>query len=107
VLDEGIEEEGVPAEKWPPTAVRPPETPTETMEFLARSWSLSAAEISAIGTTTEQRSPPSLNSDHLEQRGNAAMAVQSGRAVVAMSPAVSPRANLDIKVISMHHSSIS
>ncbi|TVU04004.1 hypothetical protein EJB05_50420, partial [Eragrostis curvula] len=112
---EGIEEEGVPAEKWPPTAVRPPETPTETMEFLARSWSLSAAEISkalkvlsskatsdapAAVATTEQRFPPPLNGDHHEQRGNAAMAaVQAGEAVGAMSPPASPRANLDVKML--------
>ncbi|XAR70861.1 hypothetical protein NMG60_11027894 [Bertholletia excelsa] len=41
---ENIEEEGQVS--WLPSACPPPETPTESMEFLARSWSLSAMELS-------------------------------------------------------------
>ncbi|OVA20283.1 protein of unknown function DUF828 [Macleaya cordata] len=39
---------------WVPAAVRcaPPETPTESMEFLARSWSLSSMELSKALTNT-------------------------------------------------------
>ncbi|KAG6534448.1 hypothetical protein ZIOFF_008334 [Zingiber officinale] len=57
---EDIEEER-PASSLP-LALRPPETPTEAMEFLARSWSLSALEVSKALTLFESKKPPSDSS---------------------------------------------
>ncbi|KAF9612743.1 hypothetical protein IFM89_003753 [Coptis chinensis] len=48
-------EEDTPA-SWISLACAPPETPTESMEFLARSWSLSALELSKALTETHPHS---------------------------------------------------
>jgi hypothetical protein len=47
---ENIDENG-PA-SWLPVSCAAPETPTESMEFLARSWSVSAMELSKALSTT-------------------------------------------------------
>lgn len=51
---EGINEDS--AASWLPVSCPPPETPTESMEFLARSWSLSAKELSKALSHTNQTS---------------------------------------------------
>ncbi|KAM3687796.1 hypothetical protein ACJW30_10G102600 [Castanea mollissima] len=48
---ENIDENAPP--KWLPVSSALPETPTESMEFLARSWSLSAMELSKALTSTD------------------------------------------------------
>ncbi|XP_059275051.1 VAN3-binding protein-like isoform X2 [Lycium ferocissimum] len=53
---EGINEDS--AANWLPVSCPPPETPTESMEFLARSWSLSAKELSKALSHTKQTSHP-------------------------------------------------
>lgn len=60
-----------------------------------------ASDSPAVVATTEKRPSTLLDSnDHRQQGADAAMAVaQAGEAGSAMSPPVSPRANLDVKLL--------
>lgn len=58
---ENIEEDNDAS--WLPAMCPPPETPTESMEFLARSWSLSAKELSNALCHVQVVKPSSCSPD--------------------------------------------
>ncbi|GMH12422.1 hypothetical protein Nepgr_014263 [Nepenthes gracilis] len=72
---ENINEDG-PA-KCLPASVAPPETPTESMEFLARSWSVSAVELSKALTTTHSKAIEKGSTSFVEGDAEAARSVPS------------------------------
>ncbi|CAL9771647.1 unnamed protein product [Musa acuminata subsp. burmannicoides] len=105
---ENIEEER-PASCLP-VSLRPPETPTEAMEFLARSWSLSAVEISKALTLFENRKPSdSTGVERQNSNPPLSAAREENPAIelklpvadegVGASPPISPRDNIDLKLL--------
>ncbi|KAG6391250.1 hypothetical protein SASPL_149003 [Salvia splendens] len=76
-----IEEEN--AEEWPPVSCPQPETPTESMEFLARSWSVSAVELSKALCNTHNEEKP--------DRGSSLLVKNNQPLLASGSPPESPR----------------
>lgn len=105
---ENIEEDN--ATDWLPVTCPLPETPTESMEFLARSWSLSAVELSKVLCDMHDAKkladePPTCphnvapQPDHGSSLLSGVNLLQQNQPLLASpSPSVSPRGSADMKV---------
>ncbi|XP_055820555.1 VAN3-binding protein-like isoform X2 [Solanum dulcamara] len=89
---EGINEDS--AASWLPVACPPPETPTESMEFLARSWSLSAKELSKALSHTNQTSYVD------EKMSVSSLQAQHGKTSIIEEPQEQPLPNSDSPPVS-------
>uniref|UniRef100_A0A7N2N765 Uncharacterized protein n=1 Tax=Quercus lobata TaxID=97700 RepID=A0A7N2N765_QUELO len=108
---ENIDENAPP--KWLPISSAQPETPTESMEFLARSWSLSAMELSKALTSTD------IASNILEKTPLSSIGIEAHDATHASSmtskeyqlpsgdsPPISPRDSDEMKEIFLLHQAL-
>ncbi|XP_052208842.1 VAN3-binding protein [Diospyros lotus] len=102
-------EEDKPA-SWLPATCPPPETPTESMEFLARSWSLSAMELSkALSHTCNLPEKPPLCSLDAEPRPASFTAPEESQLQTlssADSPPISPRGSDESKELFLLHQAL-
>nr|GEV34947.1 hypothetical protein [Tanacetum cinerariifolium] len=106
---ENIKEEGV--ENWLPAPCPLPETPTESMEFLGRSWSVSSVQVSkALAHTFAEpqhlQNQQNLFCDHLETSTLSGEPPQPQPLAKADSPPVSPRKSDEMKELFLIHQAL-
>ncbi|XP_027081014.1 VAN3-binding protein [Coffea eugenioides] len=107
---EGIKEDSEAI--WLPATCPPPETPTESMEFLARSWSLSSMELSKALTHTngamnhDEKPQLSFLGDSQALKARPLISTEPAQThplSTSDSPPVSPRGSDDTKELFLLH----